>query len=219
MAQTAPRSSLSSGWSTLEIVAVDKDHRVLPLYRQPFSTVHPQYKSETHELRQVLQQVVPTLDSQVWAVLDRGFDGAREFALLDEFFSHGAVRQRGDRHVYLPGHGEPMGIDAWAKTLRLDPTASLRYMRDSQWVRAQVAFGYCTILVPKQASRGSSTRKPACEPRGLIVSRFKDSPFSSAMMLWVSRPIRSATLARRWLEAYRRRWGCEEQTRLGNGPN
>lgn len=146
-------------------------------------------------------------------VLDRGFDGAREFALLDEYFESWCVRQRADRQVYLPGAQEPTRMRTVANCLRLDQVAKVTRVRDGKLVEDVERFGYCTVQLPVKASR-NSRNKPACKLRGLVVVERKD-PLDPLMVLLTSRPPRSAAQARRWVRDYRRRWSCEEQTRAG----
>lgn len=56
---TRMKAVIGKGWATVEIVAVDDAHRVLPLHRHPFSTKHPDYKSQTVEVRRALAGVRP----------------------------------------------------------------------------------------------------------------------------------------------------------------
>jgi hypothetical protein len=210
---TKYQTVVGRGWGTVEIVAVDDRHRVLPLHRHPFSTVHPDYKSETHEVRLALERVVPHLDRGVWAVLDRGFDGGKEFELLDEHLEHWAVRQRGDRQVFRPGSDEPERMETLARAIRLDQVAYPRHVHKGRLVKTKEQFGTCTIEVPVEASR-KSRRKPRVKLRGLIVVQ-RDEPDQPPMLLLVNRPVRSTVQARRWVEAYRRRWSVEEETRAG----
>lgn len=201
------------GWQTVEIVAVDARHRVLALHRHAFSTVHPDYKSETNEVRKALERVCRWLDRHVWAVLDRGFDGAIEMAMLGEFFAHWCVRQRGDRRVFLPGSEQPVRMSRVATWLRLDERVELTHVRDGKLVRTEERFGFCTLEVPDKAC-GSSRRKPACTLRTLIVVH-RQALLQPPMMLLVNRPVHPVAEARRWVKAYLRRWGVEEQTRAG----
>ncbi|MBI2893801.1 MAG: hypothetical protein HYY06_09635 [Deltaproteobacteria bacterium] len=212
-ASTRTETVIGLGWWLVEVVAVDDRHRVLPLARRAFSQVHPTFKSEADEVRQVLERVVPHLAPDVWAVLDRGFDGGIEFKLLDGFFAHWCVRQRGDRNVYLPQGDVPMRMSTLAKQLRHDERARIRCVRDGELVQEEERFGYCTIEVPTRTPR-DGRRKPPCVRRTLI-SVHRDDPLQPPMMLLVNRPVRSAGEAQRWIDAYRRRWAVEEQTRLG----
>jgi hypothetical protein len=73
------------------------------LVRHVYSTEHPTFKSEQDELRAAIAQVSSLLPRDVRAVLDRGFDGHTYFELLDQYFAHWLVRQRGDRSIALAG--------------------------------------------------------------------------------------------------------------------
>ncbi len=210
---TRMKAVTGQGWQTVEIVAANARHQVLPLHRHAFSTVHPDYRSETNEVRKALEEIRLFVHPSVWAVLDRGFDGTNEFALLDEYFEHWCVRQRGDRQVFLPGSDQPSRMETVARQVRTDERVEISCVRDGRLERQEEHLGFCTIDVPLKASR-VERRKPACERRGLIVVARRD-PLKPPMMLLTSRPVRSAAQARRWVQAYRRRWAVEEQTRVG----
>src|SRR5581483_2103517 len=102
------KTVLEQGWWTVEVVATGASHRVLPLVRHLYSTVSRDFKSVQGELRRALDLLKPLLWKGVRAVLDRGFDGESYFDVLDDYFVEWAVRQRGDRQVYLPGSDEPI---------------------------------------------------------------------------------------------------------------
>jgi hypothetical protein len=205
---TRTRTVIEQGWWTIEIVATAWDHRVLPLLRRVYSTVHPSFKSVQRELRQALEQVVPRLGQAVWALLDRGFDGVRYFGVLDAFFASWAVRQRGDRHVYLPGKPEAERLSTIAGALRKDQTARPLVVRDDKPVRVEVKLGYCTVEVPIEGSRRKRDQRGGRRRMTLIA--LDRGPNRPPGMLLISRPVRSAAEARRWVEAYYRRWGVEE---------
>jgi hypothetical protein len=210
---TRMKTVTGQGWGTVEIVAADARHRVLPLHRHAFSTVHPDYRSETNEVRKALEEISAFVQPSVLAVLDRGFDGTNEFALLDEYFEHWCVRQRGDRQVFLPGSDQPSRMETVARQLRTDERVEITCVRDGRLEQQEEHLGFCTVEVPHKACR-VERRRPACELRGLIVVARRD-PLRPPMMLLTSRPVRNATQARRWVHAYRRRWAVEEQTRVG----
>jgi hypothetical protein len=199
------RTVIEKGWWTIEIVASGWDHVVVPLLRRVYSTEHPTFRSVQHELRQALEQVVRRLGPGLWAVLDRGFDGVKYFGVLDDFFPNWAVRQRGDRGVYLPGHAEPVRLSTVAQAVRKDQVARPRVVRKDKLVRVEMRFGVGVIELADR-SRRSGRRQMTL----IAIQRDADE---LPLMLLVSRPVRGTSTARRWVEAYYRRWGVEEQTR------
>jgi hypothetical protein len=147
----------------------------------------------------------------VWAVLDRGFDGATFYRVLDDFFPHWAVRQKGNRQVYLPGQDQPQRTSTLALTVSQDYEARPLVVRRKELVRRKQPFGCCTIEVPRWSPR-PGRKKPPCRRMTLIVADRHD-PTKLPLMLLVNQPVVTVAEARRWVEAYFRRWGAEDETR------
>jgi len=205
------KAVIEQGWWTVEVVATDAQHRVLPLLRQVYSTVHPTFKSVEGELRVALATLQPLLWVGVRAVLDRGFDGTNYFRVLDDFFADWAVRQKGNRQAYLPGRPEPARLSTLAKAVSQDHVARPLVVRRHELVRARQRFGFCTVEVPRTAPR-PGRKKPVGRLMSLIVAERRD-PLKLPLMLLVNRPVHDVATARAWVEAYYRRWGAEDETR------
>jgi hypothetical protein len=208
---TRVKTVLAPGWWTVEVVATDWQHRVLPLLRRVFSTVRAGFKSEQDELRAALRELKPLIWSGVRAVLDRGFDGNTYFGVLDDFFAHWAVRQVGDRQICLAGQDDAQRLSTVAKTVSQDHEARPLVMRRHKQVRITQRFGYCTVEVPKRSPR-PGRKKPPCRRMTLIVADRHD-PTKLPLMLLVNQPVATVAEARQWVEAYFRRWGAEDETR------
>jgi hypothetical protein len=205
------RPVITRGWWTVEVDATDPQHRVLPLMRRVYSTVRTGFKSVQDELRAALTELKPLIWAGVWAVLDRGFDGETYYRVLDDFFAHWAVRQRGDRQVYLPGHRRAQRLSTLAQTVAQPHVARPLVVRRDELVRAKQAFGYCTVEVPTRSPK-PGRKKPPCRLMTLIAADRHD-PTKLPLMLLVNRPVAEMAEARRWVEAYFRRWGAEDETR------
>jgi hypothetical protein len=205
------RPVIAKGWWTVEVVATDAQHRVLPLMRRVYSTVRTGFKSVQDELRAALTELQPLIWAGVWAVLDRGFDGETYYRVLDDFFAHWAVRQKGNRQVYLPGQRRAQRLSTVALTVCQPHVARPLVVRRDELVRAKQPFGYCTVEVPKRSPQ-PGRKKPPCRRMTLIVADRHD-PTKLPLMLLVNRPVADAAEARRWVEAYFRRWGAEDETR------
>ncbi len=205
------RPVIAQGWWTVEVVATDWQHRVLPLLRRVYSTVRKGFKSVQDELRAALTELKPLIWSGVWAVLDRGFDGETYYRVLDDFFAHWAVRQKGNRQVYLAGKKQAQRLSTLAQTVSQPHLARPLVVRRDELVRARQAFGYCTVEVPKRSPQ-PGRKKPPCRLMTLIVADRHD-PTKLPLMLLVNRPVASVAEAQRWVEAYFRRWGAEDETR------
>jgi len=208
---TRHKKVIAPGWWTVEVIATDWQHRVLPLLRRVYSTVHTTFKSVQDELRAAFTELQPLLWSGVWAVLDRGFDGETYYRVLEDFFAHWAVRQKGNRQVYLAGQQEAQRMSTVAQTVSQDHMARPQVVRRDELVRAKQAFGYCTVEVPTRSPRPGG-KKPPCRRMTLIVAERHD-PTKLPLMLLVNRPVADVAEARRWVEAYFRRWGAEDETR------
>jgi hypothetical protein len=207
------KTVIEQGWWTVEIAATSAKHQVLPLLRHAYSTVHPTFKSVQKELRRCLTALKPLLWPGVRAVLDRGFDGNTEFKVLDDTFAQWAVRQRGDRQVYLPGHDETIRMVTLAKAVAQDFVARPWVVHRDKLVRVDVRFGYVTVEVPQQACRRERKKPPCRRTTLIVVNRQPQDPTDGPMMLLCSRPVRNAAQARLWVESYFRRWGVEDETR------
>lgn len=208
---TRYKAVIAQGWWTVEVVATDPEHRVLPLLRRLYSTVHPTFESVQHELGAALAVLRPLLWAGVRAVLDRGFDGDTYFTVLDQYLPDWAVRQKGNRQVYLPGHSEPLRMSTLAKTVSQDHLARPLVVRRGELIRKRQTFGFCTVEVPRTSPR-RRCQKPVCRLMSLIVADRHD-PLKLPLLLLVNRPVHDVTTARAWVEAYFRRWGAEDETR------
>jgi len=203
---------IEKGWWTVEIGLSFPKHQVVPLSRTVFSTEHEDYRSEQDELRRALEQA--QLLRSIPSVLDSGFDGITYFQVLDDFLDHWCVRQRGNRDVVLAGQDQPVRISIAAKALRKDLEARPWVVRNKELVRTTLRFGYCTVELPA----GSTwRRKKSKSPRKMtliaVERPYIEDPCEPPMMLLCNRPVRDEHEARRWVEAYFRRWGVEEETR------
>lgn len=207
------KTVLEKGWWTVEVTASRRsDHTTLPLWRHVYSTVDPEFKSEPNEVRRALSAIAADLPREVRAVLDRGFDGDSSFGVLDDHFSHWAVRLRGDRDLRLPGREKLERASIVGRALRKENEARPVVVRKGKLERVSVRFGYCTVELPGgRAFRRRGSRRRV----GLIAAErlVQHDPSEPPMMLLVSQPVRSAAEARRWVEDYYRRWSVEEETR------
>jgi len=207
------KTVIEKGWWTVEIAATSGKHQVLPLMRHAYSTVHPTFKSVQKELRQCLATLKPLLWPGARAVLDRGFDGNTDFKVLDDTFEQWAVRQRGDRQIYLPGQDETIRMGTLAKAVAQDFVARPWVVRRDKLQRIDVRFGYLTVEVPTKACRRECKKPPCRRTTLIVVDRQTQDPSDGPMMLLCSQPVRNAAQARLWIESYFRRWGVEDETR------
>lgn len=207
---------IENGWWTVEVGLSFPEHQFIPLWRHAFSTEHPDFESEQHELRKALEQISLVLPPGTRGVFDIGFDGMSYFQVIEDYFAEWAVRQRGDRDIVLAGQDRPERMSLVADAVHKDHEAKPWVVRDGNLERLSLQFGYVTVELP---GGSSFRRKPVtnANPMTLIVVErpHRKDPAQPPMMLLVNHRVRDAAEARQWVEAYFRRWGSEEQTRAG----
>lgn len=204
------KAVLKPGWWLTEIVATAADHRVLPLFRQAYSSAQPSYRSASAATLAAITRVAPYVAKNALWVFDRGFDARAFMAPMSKQITQWAVRQRGDRHATLEGAFTPDGRPVVGPLSELAHAAKTEYVAQPQvsnrgiLERTAVCFGYLTVRLPWSAA-----------PLTLIVSRFgtPDAPSQGMILLLTSVRPRNPLQARRVVEAYFRRWGAEDQIR------
>lgn len=126
-------------------VATSADHGVIPLRRKLYSSADPSHRSQNRDTLDALLDVLPFVDSHGLWVVDRGFDRGR---LIDWFDGRGLrwlIRQRGDRHIWLPLLEQKFPSVDIAQALRTAHTARPLFSRDNVLTRIEVSFGACTV--------------------------------------------------------------------------
>lgn len=193
---------LEKGWWTVEIVATTACHHVLPLLRRLWSSVHPDFLSQNHEIIQGIKEVLPYVSRRAVWVMDRGFDAARTlWPAFSRLGLNWVVRLRGDRHVWLPGHDEPMTEKHLASLMDKPHVARPLVSRNNMLEKVEVRYGCCVVELVPGGDRYT-----------LIAAKFADS--DGMVNLMARRALRRADQGHRYVMAYFRRWQVEEEIRF-----
>jgi hypothetical protein len=177
------RKTLTPGYWLYEAWHIDGSGQPLPLQLFPYSTKEPQFISENQEWLDGLWELMDALGGKGILMIDRGADRWKLMRELLRRPQWWIIRQTGERDLIGPG-----GIRKRAK----------------QWA-AQLLEGK---QVP-QAIRVRLPRSPT--PLWLVISPAR-SKREAPLMLLCRLPWKRH-VARRTLDAYRRRWRAEDAIR------
>ena len=188
------------GFPTVQIEAVDYEHRNLPLAQETFSTEMPGYKSWYDFIgRCVLRVLARTGKNATW-LFDRGFDAGDFYTILGGLGINWVVRQLQTRNVIFGG-GKTILMRTLAESLGKPHEAEVPYVdKKSHKVKTcPVRFGYAPVRLPGQSGRFWM----------IVITGLR----SEDMVLLTNEDIRSVRQARKIVLAYMRRWGIEEGIR------
>lgn len=178
--------TLVSGYWCLEIYARWNKHCVTPLLLRPYSSEDPAVDSVNAMILQGVDEVFAASEGRGVLVMDRGADRNE---LLYPWVDAGrrfVIRQRGDRHVILPG-----GV-------RIE--VSLLIDRLLQHSSRRIVF--CQVALPDRPD-------VPLWLAGKVLSG-KDRP----LIVLSSLRCENLDQAKQVLQYYRWRWGCEEAARF-----
>jgi hypothetical protein len=177
------RKTIGRGYWLYEAWHIDKWGQPLPLQLFPYSTKHPQFISENQEWLGGLWPLMAALDGKGILMIDRGGDRWKLMKELLKKPQWWVIRQRGDRDLVGPG-GVKRRVIAWAME-------ALERRNAPQAMR---------VRLPKSPT-----------PLWLVVAPPRSDQGGPFMLLchvpW------KRDIARRALEAYRKRWLCEDAIR------
>jgi len=188
------------GFPTVQIEAVDYEHRNLPLAQETFSTEMPGYKSWYDFIgRCVLRVLARTGENATW-LFDRGFDAEDFYTILGGLGINWVVRQLQTRNVIFGG-GKTILMRTLAESLGKPHEAEVPYVdkKTHKVKTCPVRFGYAPVRLPGQSGRFWM----------IVITGLR----SEDMVLLTNEDIRSVRQARRIVQAYLRRWGIEEGIR------
>ena len=179
------KKTITPGYWLYEAWHLDASGQPLPLQLFPYSTKDPQFISENQEWLNGLWPLMAALDGKGILMIDRGGD---RWKLMKELLKKPQcwiIRQRGDRDLVGPGNVQKRVI-AWA-------TEALAQKSEPQAIR---------VRLPKSPTPLWLVVAPPRRRRG------EETPF----MLLCHVPWKRH-IAKRALEAYRKRWRCEDAIR------
>ena len=195
-----PLKRIVPGYWSVQIDAVDEQHRMLPLVSQIFSTKAPEYKSWYDTFLRPMLKVISRLGREHTWLFDRGFDAIEFLRTLMTLRIHWVVRQTQTRHVRL-GDGELVPMHLLAAGLRKPHAIEVPYVDKSnhQPKLAPASFGFAPVRLPGIDA-----------PLTMIAI---DGGRDEDIVLLTNARITNADQAEQIVLAYLRRWGSEEATR------
>jgi hypothetical protein len=183
----------------VEVAATDaKEHYVLPLVTRVFSSSDPEFVSQNREVHEVMEKVARVVAPEIIWLFDRGFDGENYLEKFSERSLQSIVRMRGDRIVEMGDRRLVMKDLASSLKLKYTTTARAR-TRGSRDVVYPVWYTYIPVRL-----RGID------RTFGLVVV---DAGRKERMMLLCWRIPKNENEAARFIKAYLRRWGVEDDGR------
>lgn len=194
------RKEKARGYWLLDIEAVDQEGRHFPLWLEPFSQAAPGYESQALVVKNGIQQVAPHVGKDCIWVLDRGFDGANYFQILEDAGLTYCVRQVGKRTV-VTEDGHKASTASIAEATPTPHTGRWRHTSKGREFPVSFRYGSALVTFPKDGKQ-----------RHLIVVRVghRKAPL---VLLTNSLTASPATLLR-FVIAYFKRWGVEEGIRV-----
>ncbi len=195
-----PGKRIVPGYWSVQIDALDKLHRALPLVSQVFSTQAPEYKSWWDTFLRPMIRVIARLGREHTWLFDRGFDAIDFLQALMALRIHWVVRQTQTRHVLL-GNGELVPMRLLAAGLHKPHRIDVPYVDKSSHEPkfAPASFGFAPVRLPGIDA-----------PLTMIVI---DGGRNEDIVLLTNARITDADQAEQIVLAYLRRWGSEEATR------
>ncbi len=191
---------MEKGYPTVQIEAVDYDHKNLPLAQEIFSTSMPGHKGLYDFVgRCVLNVLAHTGKNAAW-LFDRGFDAGDFYTILGGLGINWVVRQLQTRNVIF-GDGKTILMRSLAEGLCKPHEAEVPYVdkKSHEIKTCPVRFGYAPVRLPGKSGRFWM----------IVITGLR----SEDMVLLTNKDIRSIRQARKIVLAYMRRWGIEEGIR------
>jgi hypothetical protein len=195
-----PLKRIVHGYRTVQIDALDEEHRTLPLVSQVFSKNAPEFKSKQDTFLRAILKVLVCLGREHTWLFDRGFDATDFLRALIRLRVHWVVRQMQTRNVLL-STGELVSMRLLAAGLRKPHALEVPYVDKSthETRYAPVFYGYAPVRLPDIDA--SLTM--------VVVSGGRNE---DVVLLTNARLMGPDEVAQIVL-AYLRRWGSEESTR------
>lgn len=205
--------TIGIGWNVLNIEAVGRGGRRLPLLARLYSSVEPGFKSANAVLDSAIERVRPYVpDDAVWA-LDRGYDGAAAYDILKKHKILFVVRQdlSKKRTIVLDEHREQVPdvvpripfVHSF-RARRFGPKATRPWVLDVGFLNG--------VRFPARGPGGTLRAKGTLEGEyTLVVAR---GIGQEPIVVLTNLPVDSVKGAEEVINAYLDRWGVEEAHRF-----
>jgi hypothetical protein len=190
---------LSNGYWLCDVLAADvAGRRLVPLYGELYSQDAPDFVSENTQILKAIDVVTEATKGRGIIAIDRGGDRYKLLNPLLDRKLRFVIRQKGDRHVVLPG----------GRTVRLQEAA--RWCRTSVRYKVEVEReGYSETKTIRAGSLEVRLSKRREEVVWLVVVRgFGEKPI---LLLTNVAPSPTRGNHAKWIaDIYVTRWRCEE---------
>jgi hypothetical protein len=188
------------GFFTIQIDALDYEHRNLPLWHEVFSTIHPDYRSWYDTIGRAMLNVLAYTGNNATWLFDRGMDAGDFYTILNGLHIKWVVRQLQTRNVIF-GDNRSILMRSLAESIQKPHEVNVPYVSKSthrlkQW---PLRFGYVPVRLPGFKGRYFM----------IVVTGLRNED----MVLLTNDDIKTVRQARRIVLAYMRRWGIEEGIR------
>jgi hypothetical protein len=195
-----PLKRIVPGYWTVQIDALDEQHRMLPLVSEVFSTKAPEYKTWYDAFLRPMLRVLARLGREHTWLFDRGFDAIDFLKTLMTLRIHWVVRQMQTRHVQL-ADGELVPMHLLAAGLRKPHSVDVPYVDKSNHKPkvAPASFGFAPVRLPGIDDALTM----------IVIDGGRDED----IVLLTNARITDVDQAEQIVLAYLRRWGSEEATR------
>jgi hypothetical protein len=195
-----PLKTIVPGYWSVQIDALDDEHRHVPLCSHIFSTKAPEYTGWYDAFLKPMRKAISAIGHEHTWLFDRGFDAIDFLQSLMDLKVHWVVRQLQTRHVEI-GNGELVLMHLLAAGLRKPHSVDVPYVNKSTHALEHftMSFGFAPVRVP-----GIDATLTMIVING---GREKD------IVLLANARITSIEQAAQIVLAYICRWGSEEATR------
>lgn len=190
---------LSDGYWLCDVLAADVGGcRLVPLYGELYSQDAPDFVSENAQILKAVDVVTEATKGRGIITIDRGGD---RYKLLNPFLDRGlrfVIRQKGDRHVVLPG-GRTIKLQEAARWCKTSVRYRIEVEREGYAETKRIGVGALEVRLSKRRE----------EALWLVVVRgFGEKPI---LLLTNVAPSSTRGDYAKWIaEIYVTRWRCEE---------
>lgn len=207
------KNELADGYSIISLEAVGERGRRLPLLTRLFSSVSPEYLSQTVTSLDAVAKVRPHVPDDALWVFDSGFDGHEYFERLRELKISFAVRLKfsNNRTLYTP-QGKTDVQHLAASLPRLHTHRPRREGKKASWF-LQVGW-IRDVRLPHYTPSGDPAKSKLGKVRYSVVVASGGLIGQEPLAIITTEDVRSNEDAVRVVDAYLAHWGIEEANRF-----
>ncbi len=204
---------LADGYNIISVEAVGGRGRRLPLLSRLFSSVSPEYRSQTHTAVDAVAAARPHVPDDALWVFDSGFDGYEYYERFGQMGLSFAVRlsTHNNRTLYT-SQGKTDVQHLVVSLPRLHTHRTPRRAKKSPWL-LQVGW-MRDVRLPLALPSGGPSKDKLGKRRYSVVVASGGLIGQEPLAILTSEDVRSNADAARVVDAYLARWGIEEANRF-----